>query len=148
MANKPQAFNDIFKDYLEKHNLRKTPERFALLEKAMTMSGHFDVEELYEEMERNGFHVSKATIYSTLELLVDCGLLNRHLFASRKTCYEVAVGNHFHLVCSNCGKVREIEDSQLLEIPETIDLDGFKPAYYSTMLYGTCSECQQKKENK
>lgn len=143
-----QPLNEKFKTYLETNNLRKTPERFALLEKAMSLPGHFGVEELYEVMDNEGFHVSKATIYSTLELLVDCGLLNRHLFGSRKTCYEVAKMNHFHLVCSVCGKVREIEDNDLAGLTSAIDLDGFRPAYYSTMIYGTCRECQKDKETR
>ena len=93
-----------FRQYLTERQLRKTPERFALLEKALSLTGHFGADALYESMEASGYHVSKATIYSTLELLVDCGLLNRHLFGARKTCFEVALGSHFHLVCNACGK--------------------------------------------
>lgn len=147
MSAGTQPFKEIFKSYLEGHHLRKTPERFALLDKAMTLQGHFGVDELYDAMEEIGYHVSKATVYSTLELLVDCGLLNRHLFASRKTRYEVAMGNHFHLVCSTCGKITEIESPELLAISDSIDVGDFEPAYYSTVLYGTCSNCSKKKNS-
>ena len=148
MSANTQPLYEKFRSYLETHNLRKTPERFALMENAMSLPGHFGVEELYDVMDSAGFHVSKATIYSTLELLVDCGLLNRHLFGSRKTCYEVAKMNHFHLVCSVCNKVREIEDNDLAALTGDINLDGFRPAYYSTMIYGTCRECYENKANK
>lgn len=131
-----------FKSYLKAHNLRKTPERFALLEKAMTLQGHFGVELLYEEMERSGYHVSRATVYSTLELLVDCGLLNRHLFGSRKTSYEVALGSHSHLICSVCGKIREIEDKKLNDMMLEMNFDDFTPTYFSTMVYGICADCK------
>ena len=147
MSKSVENLTEKFKNYLETHKLRKTPERFALMEKAMTLPGHFDVDELYEVMDSEGFHVSKATIYSTLELLVDCGMLNRHLFGSRKTSYEAAKMNHFHLVCSTCGKIREIEDSEMMGIPDSIDLLGFRPTYFSTMIYGTCRECLEKKRN-
>ena len=147
MSKKTDNLTEKFKTYLEGRKLRKTPERFALMEKAMTLPGHFGVDELYEVMDSEGFHVSKATIYSTLELLVDCGMLNRHLFGLRKTSYERAKMNHFHLVCSTCGKIREIEDNDMMGIPGALDLQGFKPTYFSTMIYGTCRECRQKKQN-
>lgn len=120
--------------------MRKTPERFALLDKAISLPGHFGVDVLYENMENSGYHVSRATIYSTLELLVDCGLLNRHIFGTRKTMFEVAVGSHCHLVCTNCGKIKEIE-VDLLDHLSGLDLEGFKPTYSSTTVYGLCSEC-------
>lgn len=132
-----------FRLYLAEKQLRKTPERFALLDKALSLTGHFGADALYESMEASGYHVSRATIYSTLELLVDCGLLNRHLFGSRKTCFEVALGSHFHLVCNACGKIREIEEEQLSHLDRDV-LDGFKPTYCSTMVYGICSECATK----
>lgn len=132
-----------FRQYLADHNLRKTPERFALLEKALSLQGHFGADALYDGMESSGYHVSRATIYTTLDLLVDCGLLNRHMFGSRKTCYEVALGSHFHLVCSACGNIREIEEDRLRHITG-MDLAGFKPTYCSTTVYGICSECLEK----
>ena len=132
-----------FRQYLADHQLRKTPERFALLDKALSLTGHFGADMLYESMEASGYHVSRATIYSTLDLLVDCGLLNRHMFGTRKTCFEVALGSHFHLVCNACGNIREIEEEQLSHIAG-MDLDGFKPTYCSTMVYGICRECAQK----
>lgn len=132
-----------FRQYLVDHQLRKTPERFALLDKAITLQGHFGADALYDSMEASGYHVSRATIYSTLDLLVDCGLLNRHMFGSRKTCFEVALGSHFHLVCNVCGKIREIEEEQLSHL-EGMDLDGFNPTYCSTMVYGICRDCREK----
>lgn len=134
-----------FRQYLSGRQLRKTPERFALLDKALSLTGHFGADVLYESMEASGYHVSKATIYSTLELLVDCGLLRRHLFGARKTCFEAAVGSHFHLVCNACGKIREIEEEELGHISQ-MDLDGFQPTYSSTMVYGICKDCAKNSE--
>ena len=129
-----------FRQFLADRRLRKTPERFALLDKAISMSGHFGADALFEAMETSGYHVSRATVYSTLDLLVDCGLLNRHLFGTRKTSFEVAVGSHFHLVCNACGKIREIEEEQLSHLSH-MDLGGFQPTYCSTMVYGLCPDC-------
>ena len=132
-----------FRQYLTGRQLRKTPERFALLDRAITMQGHFGADGLYESMESTGYHVSRATVYSTLELLVDCGLLTRHQFGSRKTSYEVALGSHFHLVCTACGKIREIEEEELSHIAG-MELEGFTPTYCSTTVYGVCADCAAK----
>lgn len=134
-----------FRQFLVARKLRKTPERFALLDKALQISGHFGADALYEIMEKAGYHVSRATVYNTLELLVDCGLLNRHLFGTRKNFYEVAMGSHYHLVCTACGKIKEIEEEQLSHI-NSLNLDGFQPTYCSTTVYGICGDCRQKKD--
>lgn len=134
-----------FRQYLVARKLRKTPERFALLEKAISLRGHFGADALYDSMEAAGYHVSRATIYSTLNLMVDCGLLNRHMFGSRKTRFEVAMGSHFHLLCNGCGSIKEIEEDRLSHIDD-MDLDGFKPTYCSTTVYGLCKECAAKEE--
>ena len=145
MVPKPgMSPREKFSQYLAERNLRRTPERFALLDKAITLKGHFGADVLYDLMEVSGYHVSRATIYSTLDLLVDCGLLTRHLFGSRKTSFEVALGSHYHLVCTACGKIREIEEEQLTYL-ERMDLDGFQPTYCSTNVYGVCKECSNPK---
>lgn len=133
-----------FKQYLTDCHLRKTPERFAILEKAITLPGHFGVDMLYDCMDSSGYHVSRATVYSTLNLLVDCGLLNRHIFGLRKTLYEVAVGSHLHLVCSSCGKIREIEEDDNAERLDHVELGDFTPTYSSTTIYGFCGDCRLK----
>lgn len=147
MAKGNLSPREKFRLYLTERQMRKTPERFALLDKAMTLSGHFGVEVLYDAMEASGYHVSRATVYSTLELLVDCGLLNRHLFGMRKTCYEVALGSHFHLICSDCGKIREIKEDAVSNLLTGMEYEDFKPTYCSTMIYGLCSDCLKKENN-
>ena len=141
MAQGTLSPRERLRNYLSAHNLRKTPERFALLDKALTLPGHFGVDVLYEAMESSGYHVSRATIYSTLELLVDCGLLNRHLFGGRKSTYEVALGSHFHLICSACGKMREIEEDSISDLLAGMQFDDFSPTYCSTVVYGLCGDC-------
>lgn len=143
MSNGNLSPREKFRAYLTEQQMRKTPERFALLDKAMTLPGHFGVDVLYEAMEASGYHVSRATVYSTLELLVDCGLLNRHLFGTRKTCYEVALGSHFHLICSGCGKIREIEEESISSQITGMPFDGFTPTYCSTVIYGLCDDCMK-----
>lgn len=138
-----KALRDQLTDFLVKRHLRKTPERYAILTKAVELSAHFDVEHLYNAMENEGYHVSRATVYNTLELLCEAGLLNRHLFTPNQARYEVARGNHLHLICRRCGTIREIDDPALTGHLLNRDYGDFLPDYSSSTIYGLCSDCRK-----
>ena len=139
---------DTFTHYLESKGLRKTSERYAILEKVWSMKMHFDVETLYNMMESDAYHVSLATVYNTIDLLMECGLLRKHQFNSQPAQYEVALGSHFHLVCTQCGKVKEVEANEIISQVMARRYTAFTPAYMSTYLYGLCSACVRQNKKK
>ena len=71
---------DLFTQYLEVNKQRKTPERYAILDEIYSNKEHFDVDQLYIKMKSRNYHVSRATVYNTLDLLVDSGLVKKHQF--------------------------------------------------------------------
>ena len=73
--------------YLSAKKLRRTPERFAILDKVCEMSHHFDIDELYSAIEADGYHVSRATIYNTIDLLTDASIVRCHRFGSNQAQY-------------------------------------------------------------
>lgn len=133
-----------FISFLNSNHLRKTPERFEILKVALSCKGHFDVERLNAHLEEQGYHVSKATIYSTLELLCTSGVVRKLLFDTHQARYEIAEVAHSHLICTQCGRISEVNlegiDIKLAEMK----FKGFTPAYVSTCIYGICSECRKK----
>lgn len=139
-----QSLRNQLTDFMKARHLRKTPERYAILDKAVELSAHFGVDQLYQAMEDEGYHVSRATVYNTLELLCEAGILNRHLFATNLARYEVARGSHLHLICRRCGSIKEIDDSSLTASLLTEDYAGFKPEYSSSSVYGLCALCAKK----
>ncbi len=129
----------IFKAHLEQKNQRKTPERFAILEEIYTLTDHFDVEMLYSRMKRNNYHVSRATVYNTLDLLLESGLVVRHQFGNNVAHYEKAYGSkqHDHLICKRCTKVLEFCDPRIHQIQHMMgNILGFDVHQHSLTLYG------------
>lgn len=135
-----------FTQYLQRHKLRKTPERFAILEKVFDMSSHFSIDSLHSRLVDESYHVSRATVYNTIELLIDAGLVRRHTFGSQSPQYEKIAGlsKHYHLVCTRCGKIKEIKDNEIDDILNTRRFGKFHPAYVDLNVYGLCATCQRR----
>ena len=152
MSLDPKIFSEvkeIFNAYLENRNFRKTPERFAILEEIYERNEHFDVEALYISMKNKNYRVSRATVYNTLDLLVDCDLVTKHQFGKNLAQYERAYGSkqHDHLVCTDCHQVVEFCDPRLQSIQTMAgDLLKFDIIHHSLILYGKCQRenCENK----
>jgi Fur family ferric uptake transcriptional regulator len=104
-----------FIDYLRKNNHRITNERFLILDSALSMENHFDADELYNKMRKNFIRVSRATVYTTLELMSDCKILTKHNFKGDRARYETKFGrkNHYHIICLRCNKIIEFENNSI-----------------------------------
>ena len=123
--------------------MRKTPERFAILDKIYSSSAHVDVVTLRQAMLADGFQVSRATVYNTLDLLIEAGLVRRIILGDGVTRYErvVQANNHHHLICTQCGKVKEMKAVEVVGELLSRKPRSFEPMYYTLYIYGLCSRC-------
>ena len=142
----------IFTAYLDKKELRKTPERFSILDQVYKTNDHFDVDSLYSKLKRDSHRISRATVYNTLDILVEWDLVSKHQFGKNLAQFEKAYGykQHDHLICTDCHKVVEFCDPRIQNIQNTVgDLLEFKIMHHSLILYASCkkNKCENKLVN-
>lgn len=131
---------------LEGAGYRLTAPRRALASLIAGRSGHFTAEELLEESRRGRYGLGRATIFRSLEVLDDLGLVERLDLPSGEHAFVACEpAHHHHVVCSSCGRTAGASDHGLERVASAISAEtGYRIDAHRLELFGLCPECQQK----
>ena len=142
-ASDLESLKQEFADYLRKKKYRITQERLRVLDRISEFDDHFSADDLYLYMNAEGDRVSRATIYSTLDLLTQCSILMKHRFQGESAYFELSsrMPHHDHLICTECGRVVEFREEEIDVISDRVaDGLGFKPAKHSLQIFAVCHD--------
>lgn len=147
MNNKTQIV-----DALRKRGNKVTPQRLITIEVLLNLGQqHFSVEELYQGVKRCNPEVGMSTIYRTVQILEEMGLITKRNFDDGFARYELCEMDekhwHHHLICLECGKVIEMQDEYLEALEKEIEeKKGFIVINHELKVYGYCSDCYKNME--
>lgn len=136
----------IFREFIREKGLRNTPEREAIVREIFSTHDHFDADELLLRLRNKNKNVSKASIYRTIPLLVESGLIKEVFYEDGHLHYEHIYGHkdHCHFRCICCGKILEFAEDEILKIQSRIEKKlGFVVTSHRFELSGYCPECAQ-----
>ena len=139
-----------FKDYLHNKGLRLTEERMAVLRAALNDEEHFDADKLWRDLTDHGHEVSRATVYRTVALLVECGQLRQIDTGERKSRFEPVAGreHHEHLVCNECGTIIEFHEPKMEDVlPSICRRNDFEMTGHYVRITGVCGDCRSKRKD-
>ncbi len=146
-AEEMADIHDQLRNYLYSRSLKATPERFAILDEIYTTDFHFEAEDILKRMSGREYKVSRATIYRTLELLEDSGLIRKARLGETTAYYEHTYGRHHHehMKCTSCGRIIEFESPEIERLQDLICRQHhFKMTQHILHIFGVCEECQSK----
>lgn len=133
-----------FRAFLKTRGLKLTSERKRILQGVSARSGHFDVDTLLYELRREGSPVSRGTVYRSIPLLVEAGILRPVAFTDRHAHYErvLPARHHEHLICLRCGRILEFQRLRLeKELEKVCRVNRFHPVGHKVEVTGYCATC-------
>lgn len=136
----------VFKEFIRSRGLRQTQERETIVLEIFRNREHFDVDDLFLRLLAQGKKISKASIYRTLPLLVDCGLIREVNYEEGHWHYEQIYGrpHHCHLRCSGCGALVEFEEPLMNLVEKKLaQTYGYQISKHILEVHGYCPRCQQ-----
>jgi Fur family transcriptional regulator, ferric uptake regulator len=151
MRNRPTRPREEvrFEAFLRGRTLKLTRERMGILRAVFQKGTHFDAESLHLELRRRGGKISRATVYRTLDLLVQCGLVRKSSLGASHASFEAALEDehHDHMVCMGCQAVLEFYRPDLESLQEQVCSEvGFRPLHHSLQIFGLCAACRGRED--
>lgn len=135
------AFDHLLRD----KGLKLTYERRYIFHEVSNLAEHFDADSLYDRFKKRGLRISRDTVYRTLPLLLESGVVQKSVGEGKREFFErvSGKGHHDHMVCIRCSSVIEFHCDEIEVIQERLAQEhGFKLVFHDHRLFGICKKCQ------
>jgi Fur family ferric uptake transcriptional regulator len=144
----PNKQKEAFREFLEDRGQRLTREREAIVEEVARREGHFDPEELHYSLKDHGSKVSRASVYRTIPMLIEAGIIAKVENTDKHAHYETTFGqeHHDHMLCTSCGEVVEFYSEKLERLQDSLcRKHGFTGQSHTLEIRGLCRRCSRSK---
>ncbi len=139
-----------FQEYLKRRGLKLTAQREVILKRVLKLRKHFSADELFDDLRRTDQGISKATVYRTLNLLVEASLLEEHDFFDRgHKVYERAAreSHHDHLICVACQRIVEFHNEEIERLQDDVTQRyDFEMVSHIHQIFGVCASCRVERD--
>jgi len=138
-----------FESFLKSRGLKFTSQRKAIFEEVFRHHGHLEAEEVVNRLREKEARASRATVYRTLDLLVEAGMVKSVRLGKEQRYFEhVHHGEHHdHMVCVGCGRIFEFYSPEIEECQDRICREqDFEAERHTMVIFGLCAECRKKRE--
>jgi Fur family transcriptional regulator, ferric uptake regulator len=145
MSSKGRQASVDFQSQLQKRNLKYTHVREVILNEVMGLKVHFDADGLFEILKGKGHRIARDTVYRTIPVLLECGVIQKSVGAGKGEYFERVDnrGHHDHMVCIRCGKVIEFRSDEIESYQSKVCADyGFELSFHDHKLFGYCAGCR------
>lgn len=132
-----------FRDFIREHGLKSTRQRDEIANWFFQHKGHLSADQIYREVKEVVPGIGFSTVYRTMKLLVEAGLVSERHFGDGEALYENVHGHHDHCICTKCGRILEFEDDAIEALQKAVaERHGFLLTSHKMELYGVCAACR------
>ena len=135
---------DKFRDFIRERGLKSTRQRDEIANWFFHHKGHLSADQIYRQVKEAMPGIGFSTVYRTMKLLVEAGLVSQRHFGDAEALYENVVAHHDHCICTSCGRIHEFEDEGIEALQRSVaEREGFELSSHKMELYGLCAACQR-----
>lgn len=148
-TGKMDAEREKFKELLSSKSLKFTYERQHIFEEIEKLNEHFDADSLYDMLKNKGYRIARDTVYRTLPLLLECGIIQKSAGSGKRDYFErvSSKGHHDHMICIKTGKIIEFHSDEIEALQEKIAREhGFKIIFHDHRIFGLSREAQESEQ--
>ncbi len=134
-----------FHEFIKERGLKSTRQRDEIARWFFGVKGHLSADQIYRAVQEQSPGIGFSTVYRTMKLLCEAGLVHERHFRNGEALYENVAEHHDHCICNVCGKIIEFENERIEELQEAVARKfGFRLDSHKMELYGVCADCQKR----